>query len=952
MASTTTATAGNGPPRAPNIEEDLLTLSDQINDIGAGNVPAGELPTRPQPSTPLSRDIELAPLREAMKQRLQPLLNKVANNGPFCTHPDATVTITVDPVHHSKLHVRQYHIPSTLMPIVRDTIKRWLDQGKVKPAPPGCAFNLPLLVAPKFDKDGHVSGVRICYDARRLNKVMNENDRFQLAHIPDVLEQFKGNKLFGEFDLSEAYFQFPVTEESQKYLAFTLDNQQYVFTAAAFGVKTLPSHFQRFITNLFHDMPFVFPYIDNLPFASKDWEEHERHARMILERLDSVGLKIKSSATDFGHSQIRILGHLIDADGIHIDPEKKRAILDWPQPKSGAEMAAFLGLAGYLSDHIRHYADLASPLIPLKKQSVINWTPDLLRHFELLKRAFSTAPYLAYPNLNKRFVIAHDASLYGVGGVLYQPDDDDDMITPYNIVDICSKKLNETQTRYPVYKKELWGLIYCLRKFHSYIYLRSDTVVYTDHKPLIHILSQEQLTVALQQWLDVLLAYNLKIKYRPGIMHVLPDALSRMYLSAYTDADVAWGTLTNIDFVKVPLQSQSPSDQLVEQSLRDARPKSVAKRRHRTVVSSPAKQINVVIEDSADDVEDNSDYYQYGAQLNHVVGIDAETAGDWELAEQYGALVNAISTRAHTYEHDAAKQTRARGSRENKRMLSNAPPLHDTDIVPPRSSTTPTATATTNRYQQTAPTATTTVPVSPTTAAKADHLLTPAERLALAHDKRGRISPPVEQRASMIERAHLLGHYGVTVMYRAILNDGYWWEGMRQDIERVAADCHQCLQHNVQRRGYHPARSVHASQPGDHFIIDVMEMTMSTDKKKYMLVCVDAFTGFLLLRVLPDKDATTIARELFDIFSLIGPPKIIQSDQGKEFVNGIINALHSLLGIEHRVINYGRWCRSHTGWHSNSCCGTDYTRNDNSAWHRIVRWGGYVVTHDAASTRP
>ncbi len=866
-----------------------------------------------------------------MKRRLQPLLDKVANNGPFCTDPDATVTIHIDPSDYNKLHVRQYHIPHSLMHIVHETLTRWREQGKVKLAPPGTQFNQPLLVAPKFDKEGRVSGVRVVLDARRLNKLMRNDDRFQLSHIPDVLERFRGNSLFGEFDLSEAYFQFPVAEESQKYLAFTIDNQQYMFTAAAFGIKHLPSHFQRFMAKLFHDMPFVFPYIDNLPFASKNWEEHEMHARMILERLDSVGLKIKASATDFGHSQIRILGHLIDADGIHIDPDKKQAILDWPQPRSGAEMAAFLGLAGYLSDHIRHYADIAAPLIALKKQQEIEWTPNLVDHFNLLKRAFATAPFLKYPDLNKRFVIAHDASLYGVGGVLYQPDDDNDSITPYNIVDLCSKKLNDVQTRYPVYKKELWGLIYCLRRFHSYIYLRSDTVVYTDHKPLIHILNQEQLSVALQQWLDVLLNYNLKIKYRPGILHVVPDALSRMYLSAYEDSSVAWGTKSTIDFVRESFRNDSPSDTLCEQSLIDAAPKTTTKRRHRIVTVKRATSsalsstssttpsvvnnaMRVEIDNDKADDDDNApavlvhedDYYQYGQSLNVVERIDEDTICEWNVADEYGQMVNAVSTRAHAYEQSVANRQRSEAAQHNKRMLTNAPPLRDSDIVPAATSTAPSSSTTNNGYHH-APTTTTTQSQSTTTAsappaATSPTILTAEERLALAHEKRGRVVPPQNEWKAIIQRAHSFGHFGVTAIYRSILNDGYWWSGMRQHIQKVVDDCHQCRQYNIQKRGYHPARSVHASQPGDHFIIDLMEVARSTDGRTHMLVVVDAFTGFIFIRALEDKDATTIARHLWEVISIVGPPKVVQSDQGSEFVNGIIAALTQLMGVEHGTI--------------------------------------------------
>ena len=136
----------------------------------------------------------------------------------------------------------------------------------------GCIFNSPLLVAPKFDKDGHVTGLRVCLDARVLNKHLVENDKFEIPRIPDVLQRFRDCRQFGEFDLSEAYNQFQIAAESQKYTAFTWNGKQYVFVACPYGIKHIPSLFQRFMVELFKDMPFVFPYIDNLPFRFENMD--------------------------------------------------------------------------------------------------------------------------------------------------------------------------------------------------------------------------------------------------------------------------------------------------------------------------------------------------------------------------------------------------------------------------------------------------------------------------------------------------------------------------------------------------------------------------------------------------------------------------------------------------------------------------------------------------------
>jgi RNase H-like domain found in reverse transcriptase/Reverse transcriptase (RNA-dependent DNA polymerase) len=551
------------------VREDVLSLTDQVSDIGVGVTPPEEMPDKPVSSTPTDVEPQYKIMREKLLRAIIPNLEKNFNCEMFCSHPDSIVKLSVKEENQHKVFRRQYRIAETLKEPTRKILERWFDEGKIIDAPFGCKYNTPLLVVPKFDKDGKVSGIRVCADVRQLNKYLVEDDRFEIPHIPDVLAAFKGATIFGEFDLREAYNQFKIAPEGQSLTAFTFENKQYMFQGCPYGIKHIPSHFQRFITHLFQDMPYVYPYIDNIVFASKTWEEHEEHAKAIIDRLTSVDLTIKATSVNLGNSEIRILGHLIDASGIKLDPEKKRLITEWPQPKTGAEMASFLGLGTYLRDHIRHYAEITAPLEKVKKQKEIKWDDNLVKSFELVKRAFTTAPFLKFPDFNKRFAIATDASWIGVGAVLYQPDDDDDTITGDNIVAICSKKLTETQQRYPIYKKELWAIVYALRKFHSYIWGRPDTVIVTDHKPLIHMFSQTNISVALQQWLDVILNYDLQVKYRPGILHIMPDALSRMYYSVYKNPSIVWGTIDNIKFIQESFKSLSPSDKLCEQSLQN-----------------------------------------------------------------------------------------------------------------------------------------------------------------------------------------------------------------------------------------------------------------------------------------------------------------------------------------------------------------------------------------------
>ena len=264
------------------------------------------------------------------------------------------------------------------------------------------------------------------------------------------------------------------------------------------------------------------------------------HTLAIIARCNQFNLKLKHSQLKCGQSLMKCLGHTLSAAGVGIDPKKLDTILDWPRPVTGAQLQSFLGLITFVRSHVRHIGELSGPLEAVKLNKLIDWTPVLIECFDTLKLAIARAPILKFPDFNRPFYLATDASQTGVGGVLYQPETGNDDITGDNIVAICSRKLNQCQQRYSVYKKELFGVIYCLRQFHSYLWGRTDVVVYTDHKPLIYMFESKELSVSLQQWLDVILDYSFTIRYRMGIMNVLPDMLSRMFVSLYEGA--AWGT--------------------------------------------------------------------------------------------------------------------------------------------------------------------------------------------------------------------------------------------------------------------------------------------------------------------------------------------------------------------------------------------------------------------------
>ena len=860
------------------VEDDLLSLSDQTSAFGAGSSPPQEQPARMTAFTPEEEAAQTEVPRARLYKRLEKLHAQTELSGNFCTDPDSVVTLTVLPENRNKVFRKQYPVAQALVDRIDEVIMRWYKEGKIKHAPTGCAYNSPLLAVPKKDENGRMTGVRVCVDVRLLNQHLVEDDKFPLPHIPDMLAAFSGGKLFGEYDLSEAYFQFKLSEESQAYTAFTWNKQQYVFVGCPFGIKHIPSLFQRYICNLFRDMPFVFPYIDNLGFASSSWEEHYEHAARIMERLNSVNLRVKPSSINLGNTRMKLLGHVLSEQGISIDPEKQEMIMKWPRPVDGSELASALGLGAFLRDHVRHYADITAPLEKAKKEKKIEWTAERDRHWQLFKRAFASVPLLRFPDFSKRFVLATDASQTGIGGILYQPDDENDTITPHNIVAIASKQLDQTQRNYPVYKKELFAVIYCLRKFHTYLWGRKVTVL-TDHKPLVHITNQKLMTVALQQWLDVLLDYDLLIKYRPGLLHVIPDALSRMYACTYQSEDVVWGTRSNIQILNDFSSISSPSDSLCQQSLDDIKPLSSIKKRHRVPSASVSGGGESGKEEKQVKFSDplvSPSAHNFQRDIDEAIEIVGELTGDdieadsgplFAASDPHCARLAAIALRALSPPSDVWVWPQRDEARWQSHSDEEDPSLYVLTSNPCVST------------------------------------LTEEEKLLLAQEKRGKRVPSSEaERTSLVAEAHAQGHFGEKAMQHYLDRRGFWWPDMRKDLANVVKMCPSCRKYTVVKTGYHPARSVEAFLPGDHLQIDLASFPVSTEGHHFCLVCVDVFTGFLVLRALKQKTAESVARALWDIFTIIGVPRVLQSDNGTEFKNEILAALTRLEGVEHRFI--------------------------------------------------
>jgi hypothetical protein len=255
----------------------MATLVDSIppGDIpdveGIGHYPSIEQPERVSTFTPQEQEEKYARERDRIMSdpEIQEALSINDKIRGFCSIPESVLRLRQDPVKKAgiNLNIRQYHIPESVKEPANKVVMRWLQEGRITHAPAGCQYNNPITVAPKKDDNGQLTGIRVCLDVRHLNRTLTDCDNYEIPIIRDVLSNMKGCTVFGEFDLAEAYLQFRLHPDSQTLTAFTWGPKrvQYMFVGCPFGILELPSHFQRMMQHVFHDLPFTFPYFDTSP---------------------------------------------------------------------------------------------------------------------------------------------------------------------------------------------------------------------------------------------------------------------------------------------------------------------------------------------------------------------------------------------------------------------------------------------------------------------------------------------------------------------------------------------------------------------------------------------------------------------------------------------------------------------------------------------------------------
>lgn len=414
-------------------------------------------------------------------------------------------------------------MPLALLPKVKEKLEAMERNGIIIKRDEPTAWVNSMLVVEK--KDG---SIRLCIDPRELNKaIMREHH--SVPTFDDVLPQLSGKKFFSIIDMKDGFWHVELDNESSKLVTFNTPFGRYSFTRLPFGISSAPEVFQKRAQQAFGDIQGVAVVFDDIIIAASSMEEHDNILRQLLERAREMNVRFNRAKLQLTVNSVVYLGHVVSDNGIAPDPNKVRAIVDFPQPKSREDLMRFNGMATYVSRYIPNFSELTFPYRQLlKRDAPWSWAEPQQEAFDKIKQLIATAPVLSYYDPNKPLTIQTDASSKGLGSCLLQDG---------HPISFASRALTDCETRYAQIEKELLAIVFACEKFHHYVYGR-DVVVQSDHKPLESIIAKplSSTTPRLQRMLIRLGRYRLQIKYTPGKEMHIADALSRAYLLDKTSA--------------------------------------------------------------------------------------------------------------------------------------------------------------------------------------------------------------------------------------------------------------------------------------------------------------------------------------------------------------------------------------------------------------------------------
>ncbi|GKB43174.1 putative reverse transcriptase domain-containing protein [Tanacetum coccineum] len=269
----------------------------------------------------------------------------------------------------------------------------------------------------------------ICH--RRVHTVAKSPYHLEPSELEELSRKLKELQ---DKDLRSGYQQLRLHKDDILKTAFRTRYGHFEFTVMPFGLTNAPAIFMDLMNRVCRPYldKFVIVFIDDILIYHKTQEEHVEHLRLVLKLLKKEKLYTKFSKCEFWLREVQFLGHVINGNGIHVDPSKIKAVKNWKAPRT-----------------------------PTEKSKTFDWGKERKLAFQTLKDKLCNAPVLTLPDRPKEFVVYYDASRIGLGCVLMQRG---------QVIAYASRHLKIHEKNYTTHDLELGAVMFALKIWIYYLY--------------------------------------------------------------------------------------------------------------------------------------------------------------------------------------------------------------------------------------------------------------------------------------------------------------------------------------------------------------------------------------------------------------------------------------------------------------------------------------------------
>ncbi|OJT03284.1 Transposon Tf2-1 polyprotein, partial [Trametes pubescens] len=433
---------------------------------------------------------------------------------------------------------RQYSCPKKYREVWKQLLDRHIQAGRLRAS--DSPYASPAFLIPKSDPNALPRWVN---DYRVLN-ANTVPDSHPLPLISEILSDCGNGFIWAKLDMTDSFYQTPVHPDDIKYTAVTTPFGLYEWTVMPQGCRNAPSTHQRRMFSALRPLigSICHVYLDDIIIWSKSLDEHRHNVELVLQALRDAHLYCSDKKTHLFLTEVDFLGHHISARGVEADPKKIEKILNWPRPRSVADVRAFLGLVRYVANFLPNLAEHTALLTPLTGKDAElefpEWSPKHQSAFEAIKQLVCSRECLTvidHQNLgDNRIFVSCDASDLRTGAMLsYGPS-----LETARPVAFESAQLRAAELNYPVHEKELLAIVRALKKWRVDL-LGVPFTVFSDHRTLENFHTQKDLSRRQARWQEFLAQYDFTIKYIRGEDNIAADVLSRADLGDDEVLDVS-----------------------------------------------------------------------------------------------------------------------------------------------------------------------------------------------------------------------------------------------------------------------------------------------------------------------------------------------------------------------------------------------------------------------------